>query len=65
MFFTGLADEAGTDVADQISATRELGWTHIEARQVNGTMIHDLPDEEFDRACDALDAAGVRIAQHI
>ena len=61
MFFTGLADEAGTDVADQISATRELGWTHIEARQVNGTMIHDLPDEEFDRACDALDAAGVRI----
>lgn len=38
LFFTGLADEAGRDIESQIAATRELGWSHIEAL-----------DEPFDR----------------
>jgi sugar phosphate isomerase/epimerase len=61
MYFTGIADEAGRDLATQIQATKELGWSHIESRQIDGVMIHDLSDEAFDMACQQLDAAGVQI----
>jgi sugar phosphate isomerase/epimerase len=61
MFFTGFADEAATDLAGQISATKELGWKHIESRRIDGVMIHDLDDAAFDRACGELSAAGVSI----
>lgn len=61
MYFTGIADEAGRDIATQIGATLELGWRNIESRQVNGMMIHDLPDDDFDAVCDQLEAAGVHI----
>jgi sugar phosphate isomerase/epimerase len=61
MYLTGFADEAATDLAGQIRATRELGWECIEARNIGGKNIHDLTDAEFDAACAALQKAGVRI----
>ncbi len=61
MYFTGFADEAAKDLAGQIAATRELGWSHIEARNVDGRNLHDLDDVAFDRVCDQLAAAGVQI----
>ena len=36
MYLTGIADEASKGIEEQIAATRELGWTHIEARNVDG-----------------------------
>ncbi len=61
MYYTGFADEAGPSLDLQIKATRELGWASIEARNIDGINIHDLDEEAFRRAKDALDEAGVRI----
>lgn len=61
MYLTGFADEASKGIEGQIAATRELGWTHIESRNVDGKNIHDLTDGEFGRVADALEAAGVQI----
>ena len=61
MYLTGFADEAARDLAGQIAATKELGWSNIESRCIDGVNIHDLSDEAFDRAAAALDEAGVHV----
>jgi sugar phosphate isomerase/epimerase len=61
MYLTGFADEAAADLDGQIRATKALGWTRIESRNIDGTNIHDLPDAAFDAACAKLEAAGVTI----
>ncbi len=61
MYYTGFADEAAVGMAGQIAATKALGWQNIEARAVDGTNIHDISDEAFDKVVGQLDAAGVRI----
>ena len=61
MFLTGFADEAATDIAGQIRATRSLGWNWIESRRVDGGNIHDIPDAEFEQVVAALEASGVGI----
>ena len=61
MYLTGFADEAAVDIDGQIRATRELGWTNIESRNIGGVQIHDIPDAEFDVVCAKLAAAGVAI----
>ncbi len=61
MYLTGFADEAANDLAGQIRATRELGWQFIESRNIDGKNIHDLPEADFDRACEQLAAGGVRV----
>lgn len=65
-FLTGFADEAGPDLATQIRATRELGWSAIELRNVRvpgheTANVHDIPDAAFDLVVDQLAAAGVRV----
>ena len=65
MYLTGFADEAGTQIRAQIRATKELGWENIEARKIaikdGDANIHDISDADFDKACEALDEAGVQI----
>jgi len=61
MYLTGFADEASGSIDAQIRATKELGWKNIESRGVEGGNIHDIPDESFDKVCEKLDAAGVKI----
>jgi sugar phosphate isomerase/epimerase len=61
MYFTGFADEAAHDLAGQIAATQELGWSSIESRRIDKVMIHDLDDAAFDRAAGQLADAGVRV----
>jgi len=61
IYLTGFADEAAPDMDGQIRATRELGWTCIEARNVDGKNLHDLSDEEFDAVRAKLADSGVRI----
>jgi len=61
MYLTGFADEAGDSIDDQILATRELGWSNIESRNIDQRNIHDIPDAEFDAVCAKLDAAGIKI----
>jgi sugar phosphate isomerase/epimerase len=58
---TGFADEAADSMEGQIRATRELGWTHIESRNVDGVNLHDLSEEAFDVVCDQLGTAGIQV----
>lgn len=61
MFYTGFADEAAKDIDGQIEATKTLGWTNIESRNISGKNIHDLSDEDFDIVEGKLKDAGVKI----
>jgi sugar phosphate isomerase/epimerase len=61
MYLTGFADEAADGIDEQIKATHELGWTNIEARNVDKKNIHDLSDEEFDVVYGKLQDAGVSV----
>lgn len=63
MKLTGFADEASRDLALQIKATQELGWTALSARMIGDKNIHDLPEDEFARAADALDEAGIPVPE--
>ena len=62
MFFSGIADEAGEAIEMQISAHQELGWDHVEVRNVDGVNLTDLCDELFDRTVEKLDRAGLKIS---
>ena len=61
MYYTGFADEAAEDIDGQIKAIKELGWSDIELRSVNGTNITDISDELFNEVADKLDAAGIKV----
>jgi sugar phosphate isomerase/epimerase len=62
MFLSGIADEAGGQLESQIKAHRELGWSHIELRNVNGKQFTEATDDEFKAITDALGEAGLRIS---
>ncbi len=62
MFFSGIGDEAGVSLDDQIRAHRELGWKHIEVRNVDGVNLTDLSDEAFEEAADRLSSAGIAVS---
>ena len=65
--FTGISDEAGNALATQIQATRDLGWKHMEMRNVevpgyaNGNL-HDIPEPAFEKLTADLAAADLSIA---
>ncbi len=61
MYLTGFADEAAKGIDGQIKATKELGWENIEARNIDGTNLHDISDAEFDVVYGKLQDAGVKI----
>ena len=63
MYFTGFADEAARDLTTQIKATKEIGWTRISARGVNGSNLHELPEDEFNAVADQLDEAGITVPE--
>jgi len=62
MFFSGIADEAGTSLELQIKAHQELGWKHIEIRNIDGISLTDLCDEAFGAVADALTEAGLGVS---
>ncbi|MEN8736174.1 MAG: sugar phosphate isomerase/epimerase [Akkermansiaceae bacterium] len=63
MYLTGFSDEAAQDLATQIKATKELGWSQISARGVNGANIHELSVSDFNAVADQLDEAGITIPE--
>ena len=59
---SGIADEAGVAVADQIRAHGALGWRAIELRTVGDRNVAgDLPDADFERVAEAIEAAGLTV----
>ena len=61
MYLTGFADEAAADIDGQIRATKELGWSRIEMRNVDGVNLHDLPEDKFDEVYGKLADAGIEV----
>jgi sugar phosphate isomerase/epimerase len=61
MIFSGFTDEAGDAIERQIQATKELGWKHIEARNVDGINLTDITDEKFEIVCQRLQEAGILV----
>lgn len=55
------ADEAGSALADQITAMEENGIRHLEARTIGGKNFVDFTGEEARAVKEQLDAHGLRI----
>jgi sugar phosphate isomerase/epimerase len=62
MYFSGIADEAGTDIETQIKAHKALGWKHIELRNIDELGVADLSDRVFDEVAEKLVDAGLAIS---
>lgn len=62
MFFSGIADEAGKPLETQIRAHKELGFNHIEVRQVDETTLSYAGDDEFKRIHERLNEAGMQVS---
>jgi sugar phosphate isomerase/epimerase len=62
MFFSGIADESGDDIQTQIKAHQELGWKHIELRNISGVSATDHCDRTFDEAVEKLGGAGLAVS---
>jgi len=59
---TGIADEAGRSIETQIRAHKELGWSHVELRLVDGKNVAgELPAAEFDHVCRMLEKEEVSV----
>ncbi|MCH6255055.1 sugar phosphate isomerase/epimerase [Puniceicoccaceae bacterium K14] len=63
MILSGFTDEAGAGLSTQIKATKELGWSHLSARTINGVSIHDLPEDEFGAIANQLDEAEISVVE--
>ncbi len=59
---TGFADEAGSEVSEQIRAHQELGWDTIEMRMVGEENFTNLGDEPYAKVKDQLSAAGIGVS---
>lgn len=57
--YAGIGDEAGPGLADQVAATRRLGWDAIELRSIGGVAIADLDDAEFRALAATLRSEGI------
>ncbi len=63
MKLTGFTDEAASDLAGQIKVTKALGWNYLSARMIDGTNIHDLPEDKFKVVCEQLEADNIKVAE--
>lgn len=62
MFYSGIADEAGKTIEEQIRAHQELGWEHLELRMVEGESIARSSDDKFEEIAGKLKAAGIKVS---
>ena len=60
---SGFTDEASSSLAGQIKVTQELGWNYLSARMIDGSNIHDLPEEYFDKVVEQLAEANIKVAE--
>jgi len=63
MIITGFTDEAGQPLETQIKALQELGWSHLSARSIGGTNLHELSQEDFDAVAEQLEESGIQVLE--
>jgi sugar phosphate isomerase/epimerase len=61
VIISGFADEAAADLEGQIRVTKQLGWSHIEARSVDGQNLNDLPEDRFSEVAGKLEKEGIQV----
>lgn len=61
-FFSGIADEASRDLDGQIRAQQELGWKHVEIRNIEGTNLTDISDADFENVRARLEEADMQVS---
>lgn len=61
MIYTGFADEAGSNIDLQIKATKEMGWSCIDVRLIDGVNVTDITDEQFEEVYKALCDNGITV----
>lgn len=62
MFYSGIGSEAGASIDQQIKATEEIGWKHIDLRNIDNENITDISDELFDQVFEKLNNAGITVS---
>ncbi len=62
MILSGIADEAGKAIEEQIEAHRKLGWNHIEIRNVNSVNLTRVSENDFEKIRGKLDEAGMQVS---
>ncbi|MEM1297430.1 MAG: sugar phosphate isomerase/epimerase family protein [Verrucomicrobiota bacterium] len=60
--FTGFADEAEKTLDGQIATLREVGWSSIELRLLDGKNVCDQSDEQWKQTWDRLQAEEISVA---
>lgn len=58
---SGLSDEAGPEITEQIETHLELGWNEIEIRTVKGQALADLDSELFRQLRSRISAASLKV----
>ncbi len=61
MYLSGIADEAGASIDKQIEAHKQLGWNHIEIRNVDEKNLTAIDDIIFNKVSERLDEAGMQV----
>jgi sugar phosphate isomerase/epimerase len=66
MIITGIGDEAGDRLEDQLGVARDLGWEYLELRsvQIEGSPkanLHEITEPAFDLVRRRLAESGVRV----
>ena len=59
--FTGFADEAEKSLAGQISTLKEVGWSAIELRLIDGKNVCDQTPEEWEQTFSTLQSEEIEI----
>jgi sugar phosphate isomerase/epimerase len=62
MYYSGIGSEAGVSIDQQIKATQDLGWQHIDLRNIDGANITDIADGLFDAVFEKLNNAGITVS---
>ncbi|MCM8757244.1 MAG: sugar phosphate isomerase/epimerase, partial [Candidatus Omnitrophica bacterium] len=62
MFYSGISDEAGQSIEIQIKAHQELGWSHLEIRNVDGENLALMSQEKFEQVYEKVMAAGLKVS---
>lgn len=62
MKLSGIADEAGASIESQIRAHKELGWSYIDLRTIDGVQFTEVSDDSFELICKHVAEAGLEVA---
>lgn len=63
MFFSGIGDEAGSDIITQVKAHKQLGWDYIELRLIDGENVAGaVSDQKFDEIYRVLEENEMRVS---